>query len=152
MSQLSSYPVSAFHFKVAFAASMGMADTAFSEVSGIGSQFDTEDLVEGGENRFVHKLPKAVKHNNLVLKRGIADASSPLVHWCKEVFESGLSSVIVPMNIMVFLLNDQGIPVRAWSFANAYPLSWEIESFQSTKNEVAIEKLELSYQYMSREL
>ena len=29
-------------------------------------------MVEGGENRFVHQLPKAVKHPNLALKRGLA--------------------------------------------------------------------------------
>ncbi|TPW15554.1 MAG: hypothetical protein FD130_1178, partial [Halothiobacillaceae bacterium] len=38
----------------------------------------------------------------------------------------------------------------AWTFANAYPVSWEVESFSSTKNEVAIEKLELSYNYSNR--
>ena len=33
-------------------------------------------MVEGGENRFVHRLPKPVKHPNLVLKRGLATTSS----------------------------------------------------------------------------
>ena len=31
---------------------------------------EIETVVEGGENRFVHRLPKPVKHPNLVLKRG----------------------------------------------------------------------------------
>lgn len=146
----SSYPPSAFYFKVVLSATGGMADTSFQEVSGIGSEVDLEEYVEGGENRYVHRLPKAVKHPKLVLKRGIAKMTSPLVIWCRSVFEGGFIAPIVPMPILVFLLNENKIPIRAWSFANAYPVNWEVEAFNSTKNEVAIEKIELSYNYSNR--
>eukprot|EP01037_Dinobryon_pediforme_P023061 gene23061-24404_t len=36
------YPPSAFHFKVAFAATLGLTDTSFQEVSGISADVDTE--------------------------------------------------------------------------------------------------------------
>jgi phage tail-like protein len=49
------------------------------------------------------------------------------------------------------LLNERSIPVATWSFSNAYPVHWEIESLNSMKNEVAIEKIELSYSYSIRE-
>lgn len=114
-------------------------------------QLDTEEVVEGGENRFVHKLPKAVKHGNLVLKRGIAPNSSALVQWCIKVFEQGVDITMTPMTITVELLNETGQPARSWSFVNAYPVSWQVEGFNATKNEVAIEKLEFSYQYVNRE-
>ncbi|HEY0921270.1 phage tail protein [Rheinheimera pacifica] len=153
MSELatSDYPLPAFYFRVKFASSGDSADTAFQEVSGIGAQLDTEDVVEGGENRFVHKLPKAVKHGNLVLKRGIAPNSSLLVQWCIKVFEQGVDIAITPMTITVELLDDTGQPARSWSFVNAYPVSWQVEGFNASKNEVAIEKLEFSYQYVNRE-
>lgn len=144
------YPVSAFYFKVVFSATAGMSDTSFQEVSGIGSQIETEPYVEGGENRYVHQLPKSVKHPNLLLKRGIAKMTSPLVIWCRSVFEGDLVLPIVPMPMMVYLINENKIPIRAWTFANAYPVNWEVESFNSTKNEVAIEKLELAYNYSNR--
>jgi phage tail-like protein len=151
MSLLSSdYPPSAFYFKVVFSATAGMSDTSFQEVSGIGSEIETESYVEGGENRYVHQLPKSVKHPKLVLKRGIAQMTSPLVIWCRSVFEGDFMIPIIPMPMMVYLMNENKIPIRAWSFANAYPVSWEVESFNSTKNEVAIEKLELSYNYSNR--
>lgn len=151
MSLLSSdYPPSAFYFKVVFSATAGMSDTSFQEVSGIGSEIETEPYVEGGENRYVHQLPKAVKHPKLVLKRGIATMTSPLVIWCRSVFEGGFMIPIIPMPMMVYLMNENKIPIRAWTFANAYPVSWEVESFNSTKNEVAIEKLELNYNYSNR--
>jgi hypothetical protein len=47
------YPLPAFYFKVTFSAK-GDEDAAFQEVSGIGSQIETEPYAEGGENRFVH--------------------------------------------------------------------------------------------------
>lgn len=144
------YPPSAFYFKVVFSATAGNSDTSFQEVSGIGSEIETEDVVEGGENRYVHRLPKAVKHPKLVLKRGIAKMTSPLVVWCRSILEGGFTKPIMPMPISVFLLNENKVPIRAWSFANAYPVNWEIENFNSTKNEVAIEKIELSYNYSNR--
>lgn len=144
------YPPVAFHFKVVFSASLGMKDTSFQEVSGIGSEIETESVVEGGENRYVHQLPTAVTHPKLVLKRGIASMTSPLVVWCRSVLEADFIKPIVPMPILVFLLNEQNIPIRAWSFANAYPVNWEVEPLHSTKNEVAIEKIELRYNYSTR--
>ena len=64
--------------------------------------------------------------------------------------EAGFIAPIVPMPLLVFLLDENGMPMRSWSFANAYPVNWEVEAFNSMKNEVAIEKLELSYTYSYR--
>lgn len=144
------YPPSSFYFKVVFAATLGMTDTSFQKVSGIGSQIETEEVVEGGENRYVHQLPTKVKHPKLVLERGIAAITSPLVIWCRSVLEADFIAPIVPMPISVFLLNENKIPIRAWTFANAYPVNWEVDNFASTKNEVAIEKIELNYNYSNR--
>jgi len=47
-------------------------------------------------------------------------------------------------------MNEDKIPIRAWSFANAFPVKWDVESFNSTKNEVAIEKIVLNYTYSNR--
>ena len=144
------YPPSAFHFKVAFAATLGLTDTSFQEVSGISAEVDTETVVEGGENRYVHTLPKGVKHPNLELKRGIASMTSPLVIWCRSVFEMDFITPVVAQPIVVQLLDASKLPIRAWSFANAFPVKWEVENFNSTKNEVAIEKIVLSYTYSNR--
>lgn len=150
MLQPDEYPPPAFHFRVGFALTLGMQDTSFQEVTGIGSEVETEEVVEGGENRYVHRLPTSVKHPQLELKRGIAKMTSPLVIWCRSVFEGDFIAPIVPMLMTVFLLNESKAPVRAWTFANAYPVNWEVEDFGSTKNEVAIEKITLSYNYSNR--
>jgi phage tail-like protein len=143
------YPFAAFYFKVVFVGLPG-TDQSFQEVRGIGSELDTEEIVEGGENRFVHRLPKAMKHPQLELKRAIAPLDSPLVAWCRSVLESDFENPIAPKQIGVYLLDADGGPVRGWSFANAYPVKWEIDDFKSTKNDVAIETISLSYTLSKR--
>ena len=140
------YPPSAFYFKVS---GLG-ADSSFQEVTGIKAEMGTTAYQEGGENRFKHSLPTGVTHPNLVLKRGIEPVDSPLVVWCKEVLEGGLVSAIKPRSLYVRLLDENGDPLRAWSFGQAYPVKWEVGAFNSTKNEVAIESIELSYSYSYR--
>ena len=80
----------AFSFQVRFTGDTGKEDIAFHEVSGLEAEIELELVTEGGENRFQHKLPKPVKHPNLILKRGVASKSSGLVTWFKQVKSSGL--------------------------------------------------------------
>jgi len=144
------YQPSAFYFKVVFSAAMGVTDTSFKEVSGISKEIVTEDVEEGGENGFVHKLPKAVTHPRLVMKRGIAPITSPLVIWCKSIMDGELNVPICSMPIIVYLMNEMQMPIRGWAFTNAYPVKWDVESFESMKNEVAIESIEFEYHSSSR--
>lgn len=146
------YPPVAFHFSVSFGIPGRDADCAFREVGGIAAEMETESVVEGGENRFVHQLPKAVKHPRLVLKRGVAPFTSRLVTWCRDVLESGLAFPVTTKLMRVSLLDESGQALRVWSFENAFPVKWEVEPFQSSKNEVAIEKIELAYSLSKREV
>lgn len=146
------YPPPAFSFKVIFAGASGVFDTSFQEVSGIKATIESESYSELGENNYTLKLPKPPTYSNLVLKRGIANLRSPLVKWCRSIFEGNFSRAIGPMPVQVHLIGQDKVPIRSWSFSNAYPVSWEVESFNSTKNEVAIEVIELRYDYLSRVL
>ena len=141
------YPTTAFCFKVAFAGSTEV-DQAFQEVRGIGAELETEEVAEGGENRFVHRLPKTIKHPLLELKRGIAPQTSALVGWCKSVLEFG--KAIETKAIVVLLLDPDGKPLLSWQFSDAYPVKWEISDFNSMKNEVTIETISLSYTFSKR--
>ncbi len=146
------YPPTAFHFTVGFSGKGKGMDASFQEVSGIGGEIETEAVREGGENRFVHMLPKGVKQTRLTLKRGLASTSSPLVAWCKDVLEGGLGTAIETRQLDLTLLDEDGDPLRRWSFTNAYPVRWEVESFSSMKNEIAVEKIDLFYTVSTREM
>ncbi|HEX7817328.1 phage tail protein [Dyella sp.] len=145
------FPV-AFQFTVSLGAVPTGIDSSFQEVSGLEQTMDVEELREGGENRFVHQLPKGVQQKKLMLKRGVTALSSPLIAWCKATLEGGLTMPIVLMPLTISLLDGSGLPVRIWLYNNAYPVRWDIDAFNSTKNEVAVETIELAYQYAQRML
>jgi len=145
-----SYPPSAFYFKVIFDSQSNQYDTSFEDISGMGSKIETEPYAELGENGFVYQLPKSISYTNLVLKRGIADFNSPLVEWCSKIFGGDFAVPILPVQMWVHLMNEDKEPLRAWSFENAFPVSWDVENFNSTKGKIAIEKIELKYNKMER--
>jgi phage tail-like protein len=137
------YPPVGFSFWVSFEISDASVDVAFQDVAGIAMELQTEDVVEGGENRFTQKLPTRAAYTPLVLKRGLA-VSSPLTAWCRDAIEN-LS--IRPTSVLVALLNERKEPLVAYRFLNAYPLKWSISNFNAETSSVVIESLELYYQY-----
>ncbi|TDR82770.1 phage tail protein [Paludibacterium purpuratum] len=142
-------PVS-FSFEVTFPGQRSGVDGSFQEVSGLDVRMETEDVHSGGENRYVYKLPKGVQQDKLVLKRGVADSRSPLMTWCKATLEGGLALPVLPRDVCVYLLDEQGHRLRGWTFSNAFPVRWSVDEFNSTKNNVAIETIELAYLQCSR--
>jgi len=146
------YPPVAFAFRVKFAGNNADVDASFQEVSGLESERDVSDIKEGGENRFQHRLPGLMKTRNLVLKRGLMVANSPLFDWCKETFEADFSKRIQPKDLTVSLLDQNQKAVMSWSVARSWPVKWTVESFNAQKNELAIESIEFAYQRLERKV
>ena len=142
------YPLPAFHFSVRIGTET--KDTSFLEVEGIGSTLQTQTAEEGGENRFLRRLPKSVSNTPLILKRSIGGLDSPLAKWCQSIFDLGFARPMIPKPITVNLLDEQGSPVRSWLFSGALPVEWSVNSFAAMKNEVAIEQIKLQYNYQQR--
>ena len=140
---MNKYPPVAFSFWVSFEISSDPVDIAFQDVSGIGMELQTEDVVEGGENRFTQKLPTRANYTTLVLKRGLA-IKSPLTNWCRNAIEN---FSIKPTSIIVALLNEKKEPLIAYRFLNAFPVKWSISNFNAESSSIVIESLELYYQY-----
>lgn len=137
------YPLVGFYFKVTFSGKGIQAKTSYQEVTGLSVEMSTEDVVEGGELRFVHKLPTTPKYNNLVLKRGLL-ANSNLRKW----IEKGINEfTFEPLLVNVALLDQEGNPKMSWVIHNARPVKWEVSGIDSTSNAVAIESLELAYDF-----
>ncbi len=141
----------AFHFAVSLdGAEVKAPDAAFREVSGLETEIETEELREGGENTFVHRLPKGRRQGNLSLVRGLAVGDDPLVRWCTSVLESTLATEIPTATVLVKLLDADHQPIAAWSAQNCWPVKWQVGSFDAMKNEIAVETIELSYTTIKR--
>ena len=152
------YPAVAFHFGVwvdgisGGSANGATADASFQEVSGIKVGFTHEDVAEGGENRFVHRLPKPPTYSNLVLKRGVVAENSRLAQWFSATLIDTFAKPIRPRALTVTLRNESFDPLITWTFANAYPVSWDASPMDSMQNAILIETMELSYNYFTREV
>ena len=86
------YPPVGFHFKVEV---LGLPpndnDVRFTEVSGLSVEMGTEEVAEGGENRFVQKYPVRAKYPELVLKRGLL-VNSEVMNWVASASRTSGSS------------------------------------------------------------
>ncbi len=140
------YPPVGFHFKVEISGLPPKEDDVrFTEVSGLSVEMGTEEVVEGGENRFIQKFPTRAKYPELVLKRGFL-RNSEILSWVKECIED---LIIRPKNIDVKLLNEEHQPLVTWHLVNAYPTKWAVSDLNATNNAVVIESLQFFYQYFS---
>jgi phage tail-like protein len=137
------YPPLGFHFKVEFAEIQG--EFQFQSVTGLSAELEIEEIAEGGENRFKHKLPVKTRYQKLVLKRGLV-ADSTLIQWCRDALES---MNIRPKNLTVILLNEKHEPLLTWNIVHAYPVKWTVSELNAEQSNVVIETLELVYNYFN---
>jgi len=140
------YPPVGFHFKVeVLDLPPGDSDVRFTEVSGLSVEMATEEVPEGGENRFIQKYPTRTKYPELVLKRGLL-LNSEVIKWVRECIEN---FNIQPKNIDVKLLNEEHEPLITWHLVKAYPTKWAVSDFNASNSSVVIETLQLVYQFFT---
>jgi len=140
------YPPPGFHFKVEV---LGLPpvdhDVRFTEVGGLSVELGSEEIPEGGENRFIQKFPTRAKYPELTLKRGLL-LNSEIIVWVRQCIED---FDILPKNIDVKLLNEKHEPLMTWHVVNAWPTKWAVSDLNATNNAVVIESLQLFYQYFT---
>ncbi|NVO21505.1 MAG: phage tail protein [Bacteroidetes bacterium] len=140
------YPPVGFHFKVEVLGIQANAnDARFSEVSGLSVEAATEEVAEGGENRFVQKYPGAAKYPEIILRRGLL-TNSGIMDWISKSIQD---LDIQPKNVDVTLLNSSHEPLITWHLINAYPTKWSVSDFNATNNAIVVESLQFYYQYFT---
>ncbi|MEE4000783.1 phage tail protein [Tenacibaculum sp. FZY0031] len=141
---MSYYPPVGFSFQVEFVdVSTSQGDNSFQSVSGLSVDLETEEITEGGENRFKHTIPVRSKYANVVLKRGML-MDSEVINWCKKAVTN---FEIQPSDINVMLLGEDGQTIQTWNIVRAYPVKWNVGDFNAEESKLVIETLELTYNY-----
>lgn len=141
------YPPVGFHFRVDIdGITDGDQEISFQEVSGLNATIGEFTYKEGGENRFIHRLPDRATYEKLVLKRGML-VGSKMISWFKDAVESFKFD---PKDIIITLLNTDHEPLESWSIVKAYPVKWSISGFNAQQNEIVVETIELVFQYFNR--
>jgi phage tail-like protein len=119
----------------------GASIAEFSECTGMELTVKYDEVREGGQNEFVHRLPGRVEYGNLILRRGYA-TSNEFFDWFKSVFNR---SSIQRRNVTVMLVSQSGETVTQWTFVDAYPVKWSGPAFKAGDNAIAVESVELAH-------
>lgn len=141
---MSTLPPLSFYFKAEFdLPDATSSDVKFMEASGMSREVENITVAEGGENRFLHKLPGRANYPNLILKRGLM-MDTALRDWFHDAI---YDFDIKPITVWLKLLNQEGLPLQTFTFYKAWPKKWSISDFKSTSSDLVIESVELCYQY-----
>ncbi len=131
-------PVFCFHVQLP-----GYGNEAFfKSVSGLRYETEIVPVKEGGQNLTTYQLVGSVKWSNIVLKQGFTKDSG-LLKWRKEWTEPRGGKRI---DGTITQLNTALKPRASWTFKRGWPVKWEVSEFDASKNELAIETLEIAHE------
>ena len=145
----------------------GLLVAMFSKCSGLKVSRDITEFREGGLNDQTHKLPGAIKYDNLVLERGLT-MSRALWDWFQQgrydfkvrrlnfsIIQgapghnliAGIGGGTLNMSDTAFGMLGKGFgKVKHWDIENAYPVSWSISDLDASNGtSVVIETLEIAH-------
>lgn len=130
-------PASACRFYVEIGT---MPQAVFTEVGPITVEVEVEEIVEGGNNDYVHRVPGRCKISTVTLKKGMT-TSNDFVTWILQT----AYGKILPMNMSVINYDLEGKPITRLDFIGVYPVRWTSPALRADDNGVAIESLELAH-------
>ncbi|MGH3022772.1 MAG: phage tail protein [Gaiellaceae bacterium] len=125
----------------------GIASAAFKSVSGLAAEAEVIEYREGSDVlSSSRKLPGRVRYPNVTLRRGLT-TSRDLWDWWQTVVDGGVER----RNVVVILLDDSRTPVLRWLLRNAWIARIEASELDASKNEIAIETVELAHEGLELE-
>jgi phage tail-like protein len=132
----------------------GKPVASFSECGGLEVNVKYDEVREGGQNEFVHRLPGRVEYGNLILKRGYVPADgaasgeglSEFFRWCLHGLNRAGSEVQRRDVTVTLIAQGFGTRIHSWVFRRCYPVKWSGPSFKAGDNAIAIESLELAHE------
>lgn len=139
-------PVS-FYFQVQFHGEPKISGVRFQEVSGL-RQERRMDPGEAEDFQNLSHTHMKLSHENIVLKRALDPLDEELSEWIRECMAS--SGKIKPRNLVIFLMDMNCQAVACWFCMKAYPVKWEVSSFNAMKSQLAIETVEMAFDMLER--
>jgi len=134
---------SSTHAAMAFTAEvLGRTLGTFASIRGLEAQVDILEYREGGINDVVHRLPGQLRYPNLVLGGGVT--SRAVEEWFAHTRLGAERHTMT-----VTFLDSAGTAVRAWSFAEAFPVRWTGPVLSAGGGDVAGEELEVAHAGMT---
>jgi phage tail-like protein len=147
-------PQPAFCFKVTVSITgLATGEAYFKSVGGLKMETEVTEYRAGGVNDSQYKLVGATKWANIVLKRGFTGSRELLdwrEAWLKPSGTKTRATITIEQLDTKLKPNDpvSGKPYGKWTFVEGWPCKWEMSEYDASKNEVAIETLEIAHHGM----
>lgn len=125
----------------------GVEIGVFREISGLEVSIQTQDIAEGGQNAFVHKVPGRMSWPNITFKRGLTHADN-LFKWINDVSGDGFakqSNAFDRKTGAITVVDNAGKPLRSWNLIDAFPVKWTGPSFSTDGTNALEESLEITH-------
>jgi phage tail-like protein len=120
----------------------GIPSAAFESVSGLAAEAEVIEYREGSDTASSsRKLPGRVRYPNVVLRRGLT-TSRDLWDW----WETVVNGTVQRRDVAITLLDGARTPALRWLLRNAWIARIEASALDASKNEVAIESVELAHE------
>ena len=134
------YPLPRFHFQVDW----GGTKISFTEVTGLVMEREKIEYRHSDSPDFSKiAMPGMMKNSNITLKRGKFENDFDYNKWFDDVTNNRAG---VRRDVIIRLLNEQHIPVAAWSAARCFPVKLSAPDLKSDASEVAIESIEIAHE------
>jgi phage tail-like protein len=117
----------------------GINYAAFTEFTLPTLTMETEEIKEGGQNTYAHKLPVRVTVGSATLKHGIA-TDFTLLNWYMDMLKGDIASATRQVRVTMF--DTSHLAVMTWTFRQAYPIKWSGPSLKTDNSSVGIEEIE----------
>jgi phage tail-like protein len=128
----------------------GITDAYFKEVTGLTSESQVVEVTHAGPKgtNTIFKIPGNIKFSNITFSQGVTN-NNQLYEWRKLVEDGKIQEARKNGTITLFA-PDQSV-VKRYHFFNGWPCKLEGPGFDSTKNEAAVQRMEIAVDKLTQE-
>jgi phage tail-like protein len=119
----------------------------FASVRGLQVTSQTENIIEGGQNGFTHRMPGRLEWPNITFSRGLTDADA-LFDWMNKTAGEGFAAAgnkITRSTGAITALSTDGGRLRSWSLEDVFPVRWTGPDFSVGTDDPLTEELEVAH-------
>lgn len=120
----------------------GLSLGLFAGCEGLSAEYTFEDVLEGGNNAYVYRLPGRVKYQNIKLTRLLCAESAKLATWFSKFQEMRQHRATATITLYSEL---SGTPICTWTLLAVHPVKWTGPTFAADGTGVAKETLEIAH-------
>lgn len=132
-------PLPAYHFEVKIE---GEGQTyRFRSCSGLKIETEVVEYRDGGDPDVIRKLAGPTRYANIRLTRAFTGDRS-LYDW----YVATKKPQPVKVDGRITMFDRQGRRLAAWTFTSGFPAKWEGPDLDASKNEIAIETIEIAHE------